>query len=66
MRSHLQIVQDAGGYREVARTLGLPPDRVRFWERRKSIPPTEWKRISESGLASLDELAAAAAQEAAA
>jgi hypothetical protein len=61
MRSHLQIIGDSGGYRSLAEKLGQPAERVRFWERRKAIPPEQWKAVADAGLATLEELAEAAA-----
>lgn len=60
MRTHSQILKDAGGYQAVAESLCLPKDRVRFWERRKRIPPAEWRRVSAAELATLEELASSA------
>lgn len=62
MRTHEQIIADAGGYRALAERLDLPESRVRFWERRESIPPEQWKAVSDAGLATLEELAVAAAE----
>lgn len=64
MRTHHQIICDAGGYKPLAEKLEQPAGRVRFWERRKAIPPEQWKAVSEAGIASLDELATAAAERA--
>lgn len=66
MRTHHQIISDVGGYRALAERLGQPAERVRFWERRRTIPPEQWKAISDAGLATLEELAEAAAERAAA
>lgn len=64
MRTHLQIIADAGGYKAAAQKLGQPAERVRFWERRKAIPPEQWKLVAGAGLATLEELAEAAARKA--
>ena len=61
MRTHLQVITDAGGYKAAAERLGLMPNRVRFWERRQAIPPEEWAAVAQAGLATLEELARAAA-----
>ena len=61
MRTHQQIIYDGGGYQGVATALTLPKERVRFWERRRAIPPEQWKAVADAGLATLEELAAAAA-----
>ena len=61
MRTHLQIIQDAGGYREFATKVRQVPARVRFWERRAAIPAEWWSAVAGAGLATLEELAVAAA-----
>lgn len=65
MRAHRQIIEDAGGDQGIVRALGSPPGvrpgRVRFWRRRNSIPAEWWSALAQSGVASLDELAAAVA-----
>lgn len=60
MRSHAQIIAAAGGYRALAAKLGLSAERVRFWERRKAIPPTHWVDVAGAKVATLKELAEAA------
>lgn len=64
LRTHHQIISEAGGYKSLADKLEQPADRVRFWERRKAIPPEQWKAVSDAGIASLEELATAAAERA--
>lgn len=61
MRSHEQIIRDAAGYAELARRIGQPVERVRFWERRKSIPTPYWAALTGAGLATFEELIAGAA-----
>lgn len=61
MRTHFQIIEAAGGYRALAEAIGQPPERARFWRRRKAIPPEQWKAVAEAGIATLEELAEAAA-----
>lgn len=61
MRTHIQIIEDAGGYKQLAIHLHQKPERLRFWARRKAIPPEEWVTVAEAGVATLDELAQAAA-----
>ncbi len=61
MRTHLQIIKDEGGYQAVADRLEQPRERVRFWERRGAFPPEQWKSVADAGIATLDELAEAAA-----
>lgn len=60
MRTHIAIIDDAGGYKGLAGKLGLPEARVRFWSRRGSIPAEMWRAVSHHRLATLEELAAAA------
>lgn len=64
MRTHVQIIEDAGGYQKLASHLDQPTERVRFWRRRQAIPPEQWKAVADKGLATLDELAEAAAERA--
>lgn len=64
MRTHQQIIRDGGGYQALASKID-PSDpalsgRVRFWERRDSIPADQWNAVTSAGLASLQELADAA------
>lgn len=61
MRTHLQIIKDQGGYQAVADLLKQPRERVRFWERRGAFPPEQWKAVADAGVATLEELATAAA-----
>lgn len=56
MRTHLQIISDAGGYQAIAATLGLPAERTRFWVKREAIPQDQWPPVIRAGLATLDEL----------
>lgn len=60
MRTHLQIISDAGGYKKLAETIA-PGNEVlrrnaRFWERRKSIPHDQWPAVIAAGIATLEEL----------
>lgn len=68
MRTHKQIIVDAGGYQiaasKIDATDNLLPGRVRFWMRRDSIPAERWSMVAASGLTTLEELAAAAAARA--
>ncbi len=68
MRSHSQIIKDAGGpSRLIARlALSTPVYTVRSWVARNSIPAPIWRSLADHGLATLEELAADAAQRAAA
>lgn len=62
MRSHTDIIAAAGGPSRLARVLKAPPGRAHQWKRLDSIPPRYWPVIAGRGLASLEELAAAAAR----
>ena len=63
MRTHADVIRDAGGAQKVRELLGLPPkqfETVKSWFIRNSIPGEYWWRLSLAGLAELDELAVAA------
>lgn len=66
MRTHSDIIRDAGGARAVHDLLGLIDKihTVRSWVQRDSIPPEYWSRLAALGVATTDELAAAVAREA--
>jgi hypothetical protein len=63
MRSHAQIIRDAGGYDTVHRRLHWDGkrDTVKSWVLRDSIPAEHWRAMVDQGLCSLDELATWAA-----
>lgn len=65
MRTHQQIIRDGGGYQAFASKIDpddtVLPGRVRFWDRRESIPAERWNAVVAAGLATLEELADAAA-----
>jgi hypothetical protein len=60
MKRHAEIVAAAGADKLSALT-GVSVHTCRSWGQRDSIPGEYWKTIAGEGLASLDELAAAAA-----
>lgn len=64
MRTHQQIIRDGGGYQACALKIDATdkvlPGRVRFWERRDSIPADQWNAVVGAGFATLSELADAA------
>jgi hypothetical protein len=62
MRTHAEIIKQ-GGTDAIVERAGLPVSvhTVRSWRQRGAIPGEYWKAISDAGLASLDELASAAA-----
>ena len=63
VKTHTEIIHDAGGVAAVRNRLGLPADRhemVKSWWVRNRIPGEYWRRFSEEGIASLVDLALAA------
>lgn len=62
MRTHAEIIRDAGGWRAVRDALGLQTDdyKVKFWFFRDSIPAEWFKALADLGYTDLDELALAA------
>jgi hypothetical protein len=63
MRTHAEIIRDAGGPQKVRDRLGLDPKKfetVKSWFVRDSIPAEHWRRLADEGLATLHELAVAA------
>ena len=62
MRTHAEIIRDAGGWRSVRDALGLPTDdaKVKFWFFRDSIPCEYWKALADLSLTTVEELALAA------
>jgi hypothetical protein len=65
MRTHQTILRSAG-HAEIAALTGRPITTVRSWDQRDSIPADQWKVIAGAELATLDELAEAAARKRAA
>ena len=57
MRTHSQIIDDAGGHKSLARQLGLDERRTMFWKRRDSIPSNCWLLLNDKGVATFRELA---------
>ena len=62
MRTHDQIIVEAGGPTFVARQVGARPGTVKQWRRAGSIPAPYWQAIAQLNLATLDELAEAVAK----
>lgn len=60
MRTHAQIIDAAGGVGPLAKALAAPYNRVRQWPASDSIPAPYWNAVVAAGIATLDELAAAA------
>lgn len=65
MRTHAAILKDAEADK-LAEHLGLSVNTVRAWRQRDSIPGEYWKQIDGLGIATLEELAEAAASKRAA
>lgn len=61
MRTHRQIIEEAGGPAGIARAAKADRGRAKQWARNDSIPGPYWALIAAAGLASLEELAGAAA-----
>jgi hypothetical protein len=61
MRTHAEIIEDAGGWREIRDRLGMASDdnKSKFWFFRDRIPARYWKALVDLKLTSLDELALA-------
>ncbi|MGV3580021.1 hypothetical protein [Brevundimonas sp.] len=64
MRTHAEIIADAGGPSQVLLRLTLSASihTVRSWVQRNSIPAEHWAAFAAGGLATLEELATGAAQ----
>lgn len=62
MRTHSQIIADAGGPSQLKRRLNLLATihTVRSWAARDSIPAAHWNAVVAARLATLQELADAA------
>ena len=65
MANHAEIISRNGKDADVAAKLGVNLHQVRDWRLRNSIPAEKWQAISDASLATLEELAAAAAAKAA-
>lgn len=61
MRTHEQIITDANGPSALARIVGVDAGTAKKWRQGDSIPAPYWEAIAEAKIATLDELAAAAA-----
>lgn len=65
MRTHSDIIVDAGGPAAVARSLDVPgvlTNNVKSWRRNNSIPAPYWRRFADCRFATLTELANAVAR----
>lgn len=63
MRTHSEIIENFGGYNSLAKVMDENTSTVRSWWLRNSIPSEHWQQISDANIASLEELAAAAAHK---
>lgn len=61
MRTHKQIIKDAGGPAVVARAVVAEANTAKGWSRSNSIPAMYWEPLVAAQMATLEELAAAAA-----
>lgn len=66
MRSHAQIILDAGGYKAVFLRLHWNGklQTVKSWVLRDNIPAEHWRALVDQGVCTLDELATWAATKA--
>lgn len=60
MRSHSQIVKDAGAVEAIADRHGVSVHTVRSWIQRNSIPAEHWARLAGDDCEALIELALSA------
>lgn len=63
--SHQAVIERAGGPAKFARAIGADPNTVKAWKRLNSIPAPHWAAVAGAHLATLTELADAAARRAA-
>jgi hypothetical protein len=61
MSSFKHIVERAERDHDLVSLLGVQKHQVRDWKLRDSIPPERWQAFATHGLATLEELARAAA-----
>jgi len=61
MRTHTEIIIDAGGWRKVRDLLDLPSGdtKVKFWFFRDSIPAEWFKALADLDVTTVEELALA-------
>lgn len=60
MRTHLDIIADAGGPTKLGVLINVEAGLIHAWKRENSIPAAYWPRIVAAEISTLDELAAAA------
>lgn len=61
MRTHAQIITDAGGPAILDAATQSKPGTAKQWRRIDSIPAAHWSALADNGITTLEELAAAAA-----
>lgn len=59
--THSGLIERGGGPAFVGRAIEVDPNTTKAWKRLNSIPAAYWSAIAEAGIATLDELAEAAA-----
>lgn len=57
MRTHLQIIEDAGGPTALARAIDVPVNNVKQWKLKRSIPAAHWIAVEAARISTLAELA---------
>ena len=62
-RTHSQIIDEAGGPTKFGAAVGGDGNVAKGWMRNNSIPGPYWDAAAKAGLATLEELAEAAAAE---
>lgn len=62
MRTHSDIIIGAGGPSAIAKIVPASAGAIKQWRRTDSIPAPYWSAFAEAKIASLDELAKAAAR----
>lgn len=60
--THRGIIDRAGGPAAVGRKINVEPNTTKAWKRLDSIPAAHWQALAQAGIATLDELASAAAR----
>lgn len=66
MRTHQKIIDDGSGPSAFGRAVGADPNTAKQWRRNDSIPAAWWAAVAGADLATLEELAHAAAAKRAA
>lgn len=61
--SHREIITRGGGPAAIGHKIGVSPNTTKAWSRLDSIPAHHWQALANAGVATLDELASAAAEK---